>query len=178
MGTDEVPENSNTYNSLTRFINQINSIQNQQGFNLSIWNDSILKSQLSKLNPNITIDYWSQSGNNNDINITNDRYLNRISVSDIIKSGHGIVNCNSYATYYQMKYIGNENDDSYFINYLNNTIKPNIFNEINFNGNNQNWTVEKDLKINGMMVSLWGENSDNITSDNIVDFINKLNIPQ
>jgi len=178
IGADEVPGSNDSYITLIDFINQINKFQNNQGFNTTIWNDSILKSELSRLDNNITINYWSQSGNNSDPLVIADRYANRISIPDILSSGHSVVNCNSYATYYQIKYIGNENDDNYFINYLNNIYKPNIFNEIDSNGNNQNWTLEDGVTTNGTMVSLWGENSSEVTSEDIANFVRKMNIPQ
>lgn len=77
-----------------------------------------------------------------------------------------------------MKNIGNENDDNYFINYLNNIYRPNIFNEIDNSGNNQDWTVEDGVTTNGTMVSLWGSDSSNITPDAIAAFVQKMNIPK
>ncbi|MFW4403913.1 family 20 glycosylhydrolase [Lactiplantibacillus paraplantarum] len=178
LGADEVPGSASAYIELTTFINQVSRFQNQNGFNTSIWNDSLLKNELNRLDSNITINYWSQSGNNTDAAIIADRYANRASVPDILASGHPIVNCNSYATYYQIKNIGNVNDDDYFINYLNHTFRPNIFNEIDTNGHNQDWTIEDGVTTNGILVSLWGADSEHVTPTAIVNFIKRMTIPR
>lgn len=133
MGADEVPGGDAAHVTLIDFLNSLNAYQNAVGYTTEIWNDQILKSELNRLDKNIVINYWSQGANNNDQTILQERLEKNISVSDILNSDHQIINSNSYAMYYQMSYIGIPQDDDYFINFLNNIWKPNVFNEIDSN---------------------------------------------
>ena len=179
IGADEVPGNIVLHKNLVEFINQINRYQNQAGFTNVIWNDQILKKELKNLDYNLIINYWSHSGNHdapNQAKLLMNRNKNYISVNDAFRLDRKIINSNSYVLYYQMKNIGNKQQDRYVLDILNNKWEPNIFNEIDQKGNNQNWTVEPEVKLQGYEFSLWGENSKLISFKSIINFINKLKL--
>ncbi|WP_246163741.1 family 20 glycosylhydrolase [Weissella coleopterorum] len=179
IGADEVPGNRSLHKQLVEFINQVNRHQNQFGFTNIVWNDQILKTELPKLDYNVIINYWSQSGNHTDINDQNlitERRKYYISVKDILREDRKIINSNSYVLYYQIRNIGNRNDDDFVINTLNDKWQTNIFNEIDPKSNNQNWTLEPQITTKGALFSLWGEKSNLITPQAIVNFIKRIEI--
>jgi len=178
LGADEVPGTNKMYKSLITYINQVNKAQNKRGFTTVVWNDSLLKSQLSKLNKNITVNYWSQSGNRATTKELTTRRTQRVSVNDLVKAKRGIVNANSYATYYQFQYIGNAAHDQYFISYLRDSYRPNLFNEISATGLNQDRTFVPGIKTNGTLVSLWGHDAQKVKPAAIVNFIRQLSVPK
>ncbi|WP_225428302.1 family 20 glycosylhydrolase [Levilactobacillus enshiensis] len=178
LGADEVPGDGAAHKSLTTFINQINRDQNKHGFTTTIWNDSLYKRELPKLAANIVINYWSQSGNHSESRQLTSRKAQRVSVPDLLAANRKIVNANSYATYYQLKYIDNANDDRYFLDYLRDQYRPNLFNEIDTTGQNQNRTLEPDITTTGTLVSLWGHDSKDVTTQTIVDFVRQLDVPK
>jgi len=178
LGADEVPGTEKMYQSLTRFINQINQFQNKRGFTTVVWNDSLLKSQLKKLDANIVINYWSQSGNRSGAKVLASRRAKRVSVPDLLKAKRGIVNANSYATYYQFQYMGNAANDQYFIDYLRDSYRPTLFNEITADGVNKDKTYEPGVKTTGTLVSLWGHDAQGVSTKTITDFIHRLEVPK
>lgn len=181
IGADEVPGNYALHKDLVKFINQINRHQNQYGFTNVIWNDQILKKELPNLDNNIIINYWSQSGNHDaddEDELLMERNKNYISVKDVLNLDRKIINSNSYVLYYQMKNIGNQQDDQYVLDILNNEWQVNVFNEIDQQGMNKNWTIEQNMKSQGYVFSLWGEKSKKISTISIIKFINKINIPK
>ena len=178
IGADEVPGSPEAYKSLTTFINQLNRFQNKRGFTTTIWNDSILKSELPRIDKNIVINYWSQAGNRSDKKTLTNRRTHRVSVKNLVNAKRRVVNANSYATYYQLKHIGNKNDDNYFINYLRNHYKPTMFNEITSKNKNSHRIMQPKVKTRGTLVSLWGHNSSHISTQAIVKFIHRIKIPK
>lgn len=173
IGADEVPGSDTTYELLTTYLNSLNSYLNKNGYNGIIWNDSILKSEVPKLSKNLTIYYWSQSGNKGNLS---ELANTRASVSDFTSAGFSVVNGNAYANTYNMINIGNENDESYFLDYLKNTTNSKRFDEI-VDNENQWWTNEPSVKSNGMLISIWGNNSDNIDTNDVIKFISKIELP-
>lgn len=178
LGADEVPGNKAAYRELISFINAINRFQNKRGVTTVIWNDSLLKRQLTKLNRNIVVNYWSQSGNRSSAKTLADRRNNRVSVANLLAAKHPIVNANSYATYYQLQYIGNRTNDDYFINFLQNAYRPNLFNEISAAKQNNHLTLESKLTTTGTLVSLWGHDAQGVKTTAIVNFIHRLVVPK
>lgn len=178
IGADEVPGTDGDYRYLTKFVNQLNRDQNQRGFTTVVWNDSVLKKQLPKLDANIVITYWSQSGNHTERAELVNRRSKRVSVPDLIRQHRQVVNCNSYATYYQLQYIGNAAYDTYFLNYLRNDYTPNMFNEIDQTHQNDNRRLEPTVMTRGTLISLWGHDSQHTSTTAIVTFIHRLVVPK
>ncbi|MFC6260093.1 family 20 glycosylhydrolase [Levilactobacillus fujinensis] len=176
LGADEVPGSAAAHKALTRFINQINRAQNKRGFTTAIWNDSLYKHELPKLDSNVVINYWSQSGNHSETKELATRRVQRVSISNLVAANRKIVNANSYATYYQLKYLDNTNDNQYFIDYLRNQYQSNLFNEIDALGQNQNRTLESSVTTDGTLISLWGHDSANISIQQITAFIRQIEI--
>ncbi len=165
IGLDEVAGEST---QLASYVNKINKYQNNNGFQLIVWNDSLLKKEISELNQNVIINYWSQYGDQTDYI---ERSNNRISVSDVLSSNHQIINSNQ-ENYYKIENIGNSSNEDAFIEQFNRYFKPNYFDEV-VNKQKNHYTIENSNN-SGYLISLWGENSSNITTEQIILFINKL----
>ncbi|WP_261809677.1 family 20 glycosylhydrolase [Levilactobacillus humaensis] len=178
IGADEVPGTDGDYRYLTKFVNQLNRDQNKRGFTTVVWNDSILKKQLPKLDANIVVTYWSQSGNHAERAELVNRRAKRVSVPNLVNRNRQIINCNSYATYYQLQYIGNAAYDTYFLNYLRDDYTPDMFNEIDRTNANHNRTLEPSVTTRGTLISLWGHDSQQTSTTAIVTFIHRLSVPK
>lgn len=167
IGLDEVAGEST---QLASYVNKINKYQNNNGFQLIVWNDSLLKKEISELDQNVIINYWSQYGDQTDYI---ERSNNRISVSDVLSSNHQIINSNQ-ENYYKIENIGNPSNEDAFIEQFNRYFKPNYFDEV-VNKQKNHYTIENSNNSgSGYLISLWGENSSNITTEQIILFINKL----
>lgn len=62
------------------------------------------------------------------------------------------------------------------LDYLKNTTNSKRFAEI-VDNENQWWTNEPSVKSNGMLISIWGNNSDNIDTNDVIKFISKIELP-
>lgn len=174
LGADEVPGNDDTIKSLTPYLNNLGSYLRGKGYNTIIWNDAIIKSEVPKLSSSFTVWYWAQGGHHNSDYDT--LVKTRASVKDFTAAGFSVVNANDYANTYQIKNIGNSGDESYFLNYLKNTTTSSRFNEI-VDGQQQWWTEEPSVGNDGMIVSLWGEDSGGISNSSIISFLGRIQLP-
>lgn len=174
VGADEVPGNDTTIAYMIPYLNTLGDYLRSKGYNVIIWNDSIIKSEVSKLSNNYTIWYWAQGGHHNS------EYANlvatRASVKDFVKAGFSVVNANDYANTFQISNIGNTGDETYFLDYLKNTTSASRFNEI-VDNQQQWWTEEPSVGNKGMVISLWGENSDGIANSAIINFLGRIQLP-
>lgn len=175
IGADEVPGSDDTYsNYLIPFVNELAKTSTKAGFAPILWNDSILKTDVSKLSKDFSIYYWAQAAHaQGDAIIT--RGQTRATVKDFVNAGLPVINANDYATTYHMKSIGDTGSEDYFYNYLENTSNPTLFNEVV--DNQSQWWTQETTPNHGMVVSIWGENSDNISSKQIIDFVSKIKLP-
>lgn len=174
VGADEVPGNDTTIAYMTPYLNILGNYLRSKGYNVIIWNDSIIKSEVAKLSNNYTIWYWVQGGRH-----TTDYaslVATRASVKDFVKAGFSVVNANDYANMFQISNIGNTGDETYFLDYLKNTTSASRFDEI-VDNQQQWWTEEPSVGNKGMVISLWGENSDGIANSDIINFLGRIQLP-
>lgn len=175
VGADEVPGGQDLYsNSLLPFINTLGDYAASKGFAPILWNDAVLKRDVSKLSKNFSIFYWSQ-GTHAPASSLPDLVKSTATVQDYNSAGIKVINANDYANTFAISNIGNKGDEDYFLNYLENTSNPTLFNEIV--DNQSQWWTKESLDNHGMVVSLWGENSDGITSQQITDFVARIKLP-
>lgn len=174
LGADEVPGNDDTVKGLTPYLNELGSYLRGNGYNVIIWNDSIIKTEVPKLSNSFTIWYWAQGGHHS--SSYGELVKTRASVKDFTKAGYSVVNANDYANTYHMKTIGNSGDETYFLNYLKNTTTSSRFNEI-VDGQQQWWTEEPSVGNDGMVISIWGEDSSGISNSAIISFLGKIQLP-
>ncbi|WP_187230096.1 MULTISPECIES: family 20 glycosylhydrolase [unclassified Lactococcus] len=175
IGADEVPGSDSLYeNYLTTFINQVSTDSIAHGYTPIIWNDSILKSEVPKLNTSILIYYWSQAGHTQGEELLN-RGATRASVSDFLNAGFQVLNANDYSNTYHLSNIGDINSENYFLNYLKNISNSSLFQEV-IDGESQWWTTE-NTQNTGSLISFWGENSSAISISAITSLIERIVLP-
>lgn len=175
VGADEVPGGQSLYsNSLLPYLNNLGDYANSKGFTPIIWNDAVLKTDVSKLSKNFSVFYWAQ-GTHADASALPELVKTTSTVQDYNNAGIKVINANDYSNTFSLKNIGNTSDENYFYNYLANTSNPTLFNEIV--DNQSQWWTQESLDNHGMVVSLWGEDSDGITSQQIVDFVSRIKLP-
>lgn len=174
VGSDEVPGGQDLYsNSLLPFINTLGDYVNSKGFAPILWNDAVLKRDVSKLSKNFSIFYWSQ-GTHAPASALPDLVKSTTTVQDYNSAGIKVINANDYANTFGINNIGNKGAEDYFLDYLQNTSNPTLFNEIV--NNQRQWWTKESLDNHGRVVSLWGENSDGITSQQIIDFVARIRL--
>lgn len=175
VGADEVPGGQDLYsNSLLPFINNLGDYANSKGFTPILWNDAVLKRDVSKLSKNFSIFYWAQ-GTHAPADMMPELVKSTSTVQDYNKAGIKVINANDYANTFGINNIGNKGAEDYFLDYLQNTSNPTLFDEIV--DNEGQWWTKESLDNHGMVVSLWGENSDGITSQQITDFVARIKLP-
>ncbi|WP_374286620.1 family 20 glycosylhydrolase [Lactococcus sp.] len=175
IGADEVPGSDSLYeNYLTTFINQVSTDSIAHGYTPIIWNDSILKNEVPKLNTSILIYYWSQAGHTQGEELIN-RGTTRASVSDLVTAGFQVLNANDYSNTYHLSNLGDLDSENYFLNYLKNVSNPSLFQEV-IDGESQWWTTE-NAQNNGSLISFWGENSSTVSITSITSLIVRINLP-
>lgn len=174
VGADEVPGGQDLYsNSLLPFINELGDYANSKGFSPIIWNDAILKRDVPKLSKNFSVYYWSQGAHvSGDLT---ERAKYTPTVKDFDDAGIKVINGNDYANTFGISKIGNQGAEDYFFDYLKNTTNPTLFDEIV--GSGSDWNKHEDLSYHGILISLWGEDSDNITGSQIKDFVSRIELP-
>lgn len=135
------------------YINELYSYLNKKGFKVRMWSDALTKANISEINNNIEVMYWSyRSG---------DEYA---TVPDLQKLGFKMIIANPYYLFFVPSSASTTQES---LNYTINNI-------------NNNWTLDKwkytydstlDTRENilGAMISVWGEDSSNISSDVIIN---------
>lgn len=175
VGADEVPGGQDLYsNSLLPFLNNLGDYVNSKGFAPILWNDAVLKRDVPKLSKNFSIFYWAQ-GTHAPASMMPELVKFTSTVQDFNQEGIKVINANDYANTFGINNIGNKGAEDYFLNYLQNTSNPTLFDEII--DNEGQWWTKESLDNHGMVVSLWGENSDGITSQQIIDFVARIKLP-
>jgi len=135
------------------FINEMYEYLNEKGFIVRMWSDPIMKNNISEINNNIEVIYWSYRND--------DGYAG---VDDLQKYGFDILIGNPHYLFYVPSVLTVE--ESNFIYTLNN-IKDNwTFEEWKYN-------VDSDLdnrnNLLGGALSVWGEDSAGVSTDIIIN---------
>lgn len=147
----------------TAYIRTISSYMRDKGFTIRMWNDLMTKDNISELDKEIQVTYWSWDGYIK-ADVTSPRRLVRASVPDLQKEGFDILICNAYYLYFvpsPEKF--NKHNNDFTITDLKNS-----------------WTVKKwdsDLgteladtcHIIGSAVSMWSEDSAGLAEEDIID---------
>lgn len=172
VGGDEVDGGIANNQALISFFNQIDDTLQQADCKTLVWNDNLGVNSVQTLNPDIVVDYWSQSGMRDSNRSTmNQMRMERVSAQELV-GNHELINANSDTHYIEISDLDKPSYDAQWIQRFNQS-ETNSFNVINMDDENQNIIV--DCVNPGQLVCLWGENSSKITDDEIVTFIKDLN---
>ncbi len=163
LGADEFSYDYENTETFISYINILNKWLNNKNITTRIWNDGLLKSNINQLDHNIEITYWSYDGDIQDKNISAERKEYRVSLPELLEKNFNVLNYNSYYLYFLPKHESLLHDD---YQYAQNDIIQNWDLSI-WDGNN---TIDKapiTENLLGGAFSIWGEKSENITSDEI-----------
>ncbi len=152
LGGDEVPGSGSNQESFIKYINTISNYANSQNYETKIWNDSITKNGLKKLNQNITIMYWKQ------------KYNKDPNPKDFFKLNHNVENFNSNALYIFPRKQNNEE-----IIQSQNFIKQTKMND--FNTKSPNQKTNYNTRLSGKSLSFWGEFSLKLSQKKLLEYI-------
>ena len=152
LGGDEVPGSGSNQESFIKYINTISNYANSQNYETKIWNDSITKNGLKKLNQNITIMYWKQ------------KYNKDPNPKDFFKLNHNVENFNSNTLYIFPRKQNNEE-----IIQSQNFIKQTKMND--FNTKSPNQKTNYNTRLSGKSLSFWGEFSLKLSQKKLLEYI-------
>lgn len=169
IGGDEFAFDEEDGDGVIDYYNYLAKYLWKKGSRMRVWNDSILKTTISKLNPLVEITYWSYDGDKEDINDKN--YLRRIRVTpeEIISAGFNLINCNSYYTYYVPRESEVTSHNSSFAGrdaWLNWDLSV-------WDGNSTGSKLSEDLVSKGVIgaqMSIWSEDSGSLSGDTLLLF--------
>ncbi|WP_368863522.1 family 20 glycosylhydrolase [Staphylococcus hominis] len=152
LGGDEVPGSGSNQKSFIKYINTISNYANSQNYETKIWNDSITKNGLKKLNHNITIMYWKQ------------KYNKDPNPKDFFKLNHNVENFNSNTLYIFPRNQSNEE-----MIQSQKLIKQTRINDFNTKQSNQKSNY--NTRLNGKFLSFWGEFSLELSQKKLLEYI-------
>ena len=152
LGGDEVPGSGSNQKSFIKYINTISNYANLQNYETKIWNDSITKSGLNRLNQNITIMYWKQ------------KYNKSPSPKDFLKQEYHVENFNSNTLYVFPRKQSNEE-----IKQSQNSIKKTSI--LDFNAQYPLKKTSCNTRLNGEFLSFWGEFSSKLSQKELLEYI-------
>lgn len=152
LGGDEVPGSGSNQEAFIKYINEISNYANSQNYKTKIWNDSITKHGLKKLNQNITIMYWKQ------------KYNRDPNPKDFFKLNHNVENFNSNTLYIFPRNQSNEE-----MIQSQNHIKQTRIND--FNTKQPNQKTNYNTRLNGKSLSFWGEFSLELSQKKLLEYI-------
>ncbi len=135
-----------------------------------MWNDLILKENLSKISKDIQVTYWSFDGDAQDSVDIEQRRENRASIVDLQNNNFEVLIYNSYYLYFVPSLDRNFNQHD--LEYMQNDLR-------------NNWNIKKwdgvdgtELRstkgIIGASISVWNEDSEGITIEQIYLEVEKL----
>lgn len=153
LGGDEVPGSIRQQDDFINFMNEITKVALEGNYTVKLWNDSITTNGLKTLNNNIIIMFWQRKSSD------------LASVDDFLKQDYSIENYNSYS-YYLFPSL-NEGLQDFNIN-KSNIIKANLN---DFSDLNNDFTKYVGTNINGENITFWGEHADDMTQDELVDYV-------
>lgn len=153
LGGDEVPGSIRQQDDFINFMNEITKVALEENYTVKLWNDSITTNGLKTLNNNIIIMFWQRKSSD------------LASVDDFLKQDYSIENYNSYS-YYLFPSL-NEGLQDFNIN-KSNIIKANLN---DFSDLNNDFTKYVGTNINGENITFWGEHADDMTQNELVDYI-------
>lgn len=171
IGGDEVAGGIANNKQLVSYFNQLNKFENKQGYKTIVWNDNLKKK--NKLNDNITVAYWSQSGNSSNQEVNKKRIKQRATVNELKQ--HPLINANSDYNYFMMNNLNNQAEVQRFIqNFWQNN--PKNYNELDGKTlGNSGKSYQSKVSSTGQLVALWEGNSQVISTQQVIDFVKALN---
>lgn len=162
IGGDEITVGSiEQEKQIVKYINIMDNYINKHNIKMVMWNDAFHKKVINKYNKNILIDYWSYSGQRANKEQSDKNMALRATMPELNKAGFKTINCNFYYLYLiANEKIFNQHNTQFWKNSLKQW-NPQIWN------NNDTNNLDKNKNNIGMQLSIWNDDSYNITNLNL-----------
>lgn len=164
IGMDEFAFGGTTWShEVVQYANDMQKWLKSKGLITQVWNDAVLKKDISSWNKEIEICYWSYDGDVQNPDWKAENRTNRTTVPELAEAGFKVYNCNSYYLYSVPK-----------------SDPAQIKHDADYAGLDllKNWTIEmwdsqdKNAKTSkgnmvGASMAIWGEDSGAATGEQI-----------
>ena len=166
IGGDEFGYSVTNNHEFISYVNELSSFLAEKGLTTRIWNDGLLKDQLSGLDKSIQITYWSFDGNPNDAATASERRDIRAGMDDLLDNGFKVLNYNWYYLYF-VPHDGVTDTKSAVHMASDIQEKWDLGVWDGFNTSNK---VSDTSNIIGSSIAIWGEHANTITDQQIHDW--------
>ena len=161
IGCDELFSGSEA--DKTAYIRSMSAYMRDKGFIVRMWNDLLTKENISGLDKEIQVTYWSWDGDARDPEVAAARQAERASVPDLQAEGFDILICNSYYLYYVPSERNfNVHDNDYTINDLLENWTLKMWNS------NRGTALDHTAHIIGSAAAMWSEDSAALSEAEII----------
>ena len=166
IGGDEFGYSVTNNHEFISYVNELSSFLAEKGLTTRIWNDGLLKDQLSGLDKSVQITYWSFDGNPNDAATASERRDIRAGMDDLLDNGFKVLNYNWYYLYF-VPHDGVTDTKSAVHMASDIQEKWDLGVWDGFNTSNK---VSDTSNIIGSSIAIWGEHANTITDQQIHDW--------
>ena len=166
IGGDEFGYSVTNNHEFISYVNELSSFLAEKGLTTRIWNDGLLKDQLSGLDKSVQITYWSFDGNPNDAATASERREIRAGMDDLLDNGFEVLNYNWYYLYF-VPHDGVTDTKSAVHMASDIQEKWDLGVWDGFNTSNK---VSDTSNIIGSSIAIWGEHANTITDQQIHDW--------
>lgn len=166
IGGDEIAYDEEDHVKYINYFNQMNRYLQRKHVRTWLWNDSLLKADMKKLDQMIAITFWSWTGEPDSASEKKYREKIRPSAPQLIKAGHTVYNYNDYYLYADFTSKGSIRTD---MQYMKQDLQ-------------KNWTLgrwnslhqQTTSKLSGAAISIWGEGSKRYTANQMYHYTKEL----
>ncbi|WP_197272118.1 family 20 glycosylhydrolase [Neisseria sp. 83E34] len=166
IGGDEFGYSALNNHEFITYANTLSKFLDEQGLKTRMWNDGLLKTSLKELNPAIEITYWSYDGNPGVDSVAADRRAERASMKDLLDEGFDVLNYNWYYLYFVPDDgVTNAESGAHMASDIQAMWDLGVW-----DGKDHSDLITNTGKVIGSSLTIWGENADNLTDDQIYEW--------
>ncbi|PSJ80681.1 molecular chaperone TorD [Neisseria iguanae] len=172
IGADEFGYSVESHPEFVAYVNRLADFLACKGWKTQMWNDGLIKQNLTDLNPQIEVTYWSYDGNAQDKTERKKRRNLRASMPELIEAGFKVWNYNSYYLYF---ILGSDVASSHDTNYAIRDVEQHWHLGVWDDANSKNALPQSQQQvIGGAALAVWGEHSDSLSDQAVFIHTQKL----
>ncbi len=166
IGGDEFGYSVSNNNEFINYVNELSSFLAEKGLTTRIWNDGLLKDNLSGLDKSVQITYWSYDGNPTDSTTAAERREIRAGMDDLLDNGFEVLNYNWYYLYF----VPDDGvTDAQSAAHMASDIQEKWSLGV-WDGLDTTNQISDTSNIIGSSLTIWGENAGNLSDQQIHDW--------